>query len=264
MDKVKIAKWMVFEKKFEMVIQVITGTVIFFVSIVGVFKLVNISYELSLPSVLIAIIIIVILISLAVYLVLKISLNQSFNKWAIVVNAIESQITSSLEHDTKYKETAISDSLPRDSVIDYQLARHVLSTLKTYPFLELALDARREKIDIESIEKKSLKIYMDTPGMFKTYLIIQEAAEEIGVPGDEVFFVNCFGTSSYERDYAFTIFSLIFPILSSTTDSISQIYSSDISINVGGYGPITFYHLIFHYELKKKKDGGYLLRIPII
>ena len=254
MKKYFLAKLITLIKTLEIIAKLLGGTLIFVLSVIGVFKITNIKYEVTVPPQIFYLLLSTFFGFLLFYIILKGLCNQSISQWHIVTKVLEDQITYESSNNKSEVNDPQTDSLPRGARLDFALARSFLSEMQSKPFLKLKLNPRISDSNIRMIAKNPIRIKMINPGMHKTYLIITGDVEDGGI-----FFIDCENYLTYERDYAYTIYGLLFPILSSATNAISKEYIDSINDNPEE----TRYFQIYSYRLIKK-GRHYILEIPII
>jgi hypothetical protein len=245
-------------KFIELVGKVIGGAFLYLVTILGVFKITNITYEINIPGKVLYPAIIVVSAIVIFYLVLLLICRKSITHWKIIVKAIEDQISTAIAESGSVLTEPVDDTLPRDPRINFTLARIFLSEIAHLPVLRLAIDLRISRKQLRAQRSMPLRLYIDNPGMFKTYLAFSDSGGK-----DALFLVDSPQSCFYERDYVFTLYKLLFQILSSATSSVSQIFSSDGRVTSNYLDFVSYYYYVYNYRILKS-CGQYFIEIPIL
>lgn len=258
MSKYRISKILGSYKQIELISGYLLSAIGIILTILGFVKIIGIPVEDIVTHQLLLILSIVLVLGLAIFIFFRVKVIAYLKKWENINKLINEQLKDQIKTLQDTTQDPITNSYPRDARIDYALAFSILSELDTRPILRLFLTPFSFKDELlKKVNSQRTRLYLVNPGMFKTYVIVKDENGD-----NELFFVDCTKTNAYERDYALTLYTLIIPILSSVSMSISQIYSDDVQVQLNGVPDICYFYYINDFKISTRKDG-YVIEIPI-
>jgi hypothetical protein len=250
MSKYRISKILGSYKQIELISGYLLSAIGIILTILGFVKIIGIPVEVIVTHQLLLILSIVLVLGLAIFIFFRVKVSAYLKKWENINKLINEQLKDQIKTLQDTTQDPITNSYPRDARIDYALAFSILSELDTRPILRLFLTPFSFKDELlKKVNSQRTRLYLVNPGMFKTYVIVKDENGD-----NELFLVDCTKTNAYERDYALTLYTLIIPILSSVSMSISQIYSDDVQVQLNGVPDICYFYYINDFKKQQFID----------